>query len=359
MNLGKNVYNLLKRQSEVYVIGLGSFKRNHTPATYDAKRNVYLPPISYIDFDSKSDRGYDFVQYVTQLELVDRLEADKLVVASVRELLQKIREDGQAKLDDLGYLVSYGDAFVFKALDLSGFNYEPVEGLKVVPSKEEIPAPVPVPEQVEEVNVINTAVEPTLTTEVAPSVAAEAFEPFSETIGASAESTGRSKTIWYLLTALMALGILAVIYYYNRKQVEPLKPLVLVDSSEEKLDSLVDDFFPDSLAGQDTSMEDFLGDSTAIQEDKVSVDEGHEALVPKHHTWQIVIGSHKTLEQAYQQAHSYHKKGYPRVRVIPSNMAKNRKKVIWDSYETKQQVDSAILYVQKHIIKDAWPDKIN
>src|SRR5690606_11928788 len=143
MNLGKNVYNLLKRQPEVYVEGLGSFKRNHTPATYDEKRNVYLPPITYIDFDRTSQQGYDFIQYIQQLQLIDRKEAEESVASQVADLLSRVHADGQAKLDDLGHLVSYGDSYVFKALDLSGFQYEPVEAIagQPQPVKEDIPEP--------------------------------------------------------------------------------------------------------------------------------------------------------------------------------------------------------------------------
>src|SRR5690606_7806024 len=43
----------------------------------------------------------------------------------------------------LGHLVSYGDSYVFKALDLSGFHYEPVEAIagQPKPVKEETPEP--------------------------------------------------------------------------------------------------------------------------------------------------------------------------------------------------------------------------
>lgn len=357
MNLGKNVYNLLKRQPEVYVEGLGSFRRNHAPATYDEKRNVYLPPITYIDFDSTSNQGYDFIHYIQQLQRIDRAEATQEVASQVENLLRRVKEDGQAKLDDLGHLVRYGEGYVFKALDLSGFQYEPVEAIAGQPqpiketgletdesqpmekettaaAEEPIPEDTPVEEELEQ---------PTT---------AEVLEPaeVEEEV-----SRSRSTTIWYVIIALVAVGIMVALYFVNQNQ----QMVAQIPTASGIVDS--------NLNEPDTTALSLQGDSTLMAADSLAQSEvdtaqnqiqENEPLVPEHHTWQIVIGSHKTLAQAYEQAESYNKAGYPRVRVIPSNLAKNRKKVIWDSYETKQEADSALRYVQRHHIKDAWPDKI-
>lgn len=373
MNLGKNVYNLLKRQPNVFVKGLGSFKRNHTPAAYDDKRNVYLPPLTYIDFDRTSEQGYDFVQYIQQLELISREEAEAMVDAQVADLLKRVHADGQAKLDDLGHLVSYGDSYVFKALDLTGFHYAPVEAIagqpqpvKVETPEPEPPAPQPVDEEPavvadepaaesrveEEMTVSSVEEEVTAVAEVAAPTAEAGVTP-AEFVEEEVPAT-RSNTIWYVVIVLVALGIIVALYLTNQNQgtlSTTQTPVVLVDSNANEPDSsaLV-------LAGDTTRLADSLGQHIA---DTAEIERPTKVLlVPEHHTWQIVIGSHKTLAQAYEQAESYNKAGYPKVRVIPSNLAKNRKKVIWDSYETKQEVDSALRYVQRHHIKDAWPDKI-
>ncbi|MBD1432724.1 hypothetical protein H8B06_07810 [Sphingobacterium sp. DN00404] len=358
MNLGKNVYNLLKRQPEVYVEGLGSFRRTHTPATYDEKRNVYLPPITYIDFDRTSQKGYDFIQYIQQLQLIDRKEAEESVASQVADLLSRVHADGQAKLDDLGHLVSYGDSYVFKALDLSGFHYEPVEAIagQPQPVKEEIPEPEqPEVTHVEdELAVVEEEPQEEIqtTAEIEQPIAADIVIP--ETADEEEVPTSRSNTIWYVIMVLVALGIMVALYLANQNQPTTAREQVsvpTVDSNRNKQDTAAFSLVGDSTRVADSLIQNNI-DSTEI---KVG---GKEPLVPEHHTWQIVIGSHKTLAQAYEQAESYQKAGFPRVRVIPSNLAKNRKKVIWDSYETKQEADSALKYVQRHHIRDAWPDQI-
>jgi len=350
MNLGRNVYNLLKRQPEVYVEGLGSFRRNHTPATYDEKRNVYLPPFTYIDFDQSSQQGYDFIQYLQQLELIGRKEAEEAVASQVSDLLRCVREDGQAKLDDLGHLVSYGDSYVFKALDLSGFHYEPVEAIAGQPQgvKEDTPELEEKDSVMEDV--ANTGEGPT---EEVQAISETQQPPAADIVGsviADEETvTPRSNTIWYAVIVVIALGIMVALYLANRHQsTVPETQVLAIDSNLHKQDTTTLSLAGDSTQVIDSLVQDTIGIRAAAK----------EPLVPENHTWQIVIGSHKTLAQAYEQAESYNKAGYLRVRVIPSNLAKNRKKVIWDSYGTKQEVDSALKYVQRHHIKDAWPDKI-
>lgn len=437
MNLGKSVYNLLKRQTEVYVKGLGSFKRNHTSSTFDEKKNVYLPPINYIDFDKAGLQGYDFIQYIQQLNELDRADAERLVQDGVEAIQLKIAEDGQVKLDDLGYLVRYGEGYVFKPLDLSGFNFEPTavwaddtpQAAAPVENQEEelqVEAPLVEPEVVSELVVADEAEEAETTpttaeeaevheevlepTPVIPAVGAieevsalassgteqfiqeevvaETEEVVAETEEVLAETEAEvvggntlaeevlggtlqeepilaedpqaqkkgSKAIWYILLVIIALGVMISLYLANRPMKMPNLPTIAdsIPVMQDSVDSVslllpVDSLQQDSLAVAPVAL------------DTVAVPAEPEKVTVKHpkHEWQIVIGSHKTLAQAYEQAESYNKAGHPKVRVVPSNLAKNRKKVIWDSYETKEQADSATLYVQKHIIKDAWPDRIN
>ena len=358
MNLGKLIHTLLKRQTEVYVKGLGVFKRIYTPATFDAKKNVFLPPITFIEFDSRSAEGYDFVSYVQQMKQNDRLEAEQEVDVAIHSIVEQLNQKGQAKLDDLGYLVSYGDSYVFKAIDLSGFNYESMEDKFYLPADEE---PKPIIEEFsrEEIVITNPPVEESKDTEgqlTAPE------EPMANLIPVSTKmeelppedeevQMKSNKAMWYGLVAMLAILILGGIYYYsvrdmNKKEsptvvlqpVDVVTPEILIDTNQVMVEQ-------DTLTPNDSDSLDMLMESE------------EPPPTPKH-MYQIVIGSHRTLAQAYQQAEAFHKDGHKRVKVVSPNLAHNRKKVVWDTYETKQEMDSALNYVQKHIIADAWPDKI-
>ncbi|MBE8719707.1 HU domain-containing protein [Sphingobacterium pedocola] len=348
MNLGKLIHTLLKRQTEVYVKGLGVFKRIHTPATFDAKKNVFLPPITFIEFDSRSTEGYDFVSYLQQMKQNDRVDAEQEIDTVVHTIVEQLNQKGQAKLDDLGYLVSYGDSYVFKAIDLSGFSYESMEDKFYSPAEEE---PKPVIEELshDEIVITNPPVEEPIVQkeEVEDVFPIEAIPTDPEIVHESQRSVN---SMWYGLVAIVALSLIGGLYYYstlnpnenNRSLAVPVEPDTLTSTISVDTNKIA--MTQDTLVLSDTS------------EVEIPIQEAERPVVK--HNYQIVIGSHRTLAQAYEQAEAFHKDGYKSVKVVSPNLAHNRKKVVWDTYATKAEMDSALNYVQKHIIADAWPDKI-
>ncbi|MDQ1149003.1 HU domain-containing protein [Sphingobacterium zeae] len=129
MNLGKNINSLLKRYAEVYVPGIGVFKRIHSPAQFDKQHNVFLPPISYVELDYSAQHGFNIVHYIQQQENLGLSQSQQILSDAVDSLRADLGQFGQAKLDDLGLLISYGSSLVFKPLDLSGFDFQPVTNL--------------------------------------------------------------------------------------------------------------------------------------------------------------------------------------------------------------------------------------
>jgi len=357
MNIGRGIYNLLKRQSEVYVKGLGSFRRQHTQAAYDEEKQVYLPPINHIVFDGTSEDGYDFVRYVQALQLIDRSEADRLVADAVAGLHRLIEDEGRAKLDDLGYLVGYGEGHVFKPFDLSGFNYRPTD----VPAETETTAsPWEISEEVEKAVVEEERAE-RKEREKRESASTEAtmsgFVPETE----DAPAKWQSATLWYIVSAVLILGIIASLAWYMLVYQKAVWPVAGVDTEPtesqvvntlEHVDTLDQSAVPADTA---STWPDPL--AAAPAPDSTETAESPH-LVPDGHAWQIVIASFRTMEEANGHAETYHRAGHANVKVIPSKMPHNRKKVIWGSYATKAEVDSALNYVKTNIIKDAWPDRI-
>ncbi|MDR6737252.1 SPOR domain-containing protein [Sphingobacterium sp. 2149] len=141
MNLGKNINSLLKRYAEVYVPGIGVFKRIHSPAQFDKQHNVFLPPISYVELDYSAQHGFNIVHYIQQQENLGLNQAQQILSDAVDSLRADLGQFGQAKLDDLGLLISYGSSLVFKPLDLSGFDFQPVTNL-VAPEIETVVSPL-------------------------------------------------------------------------------------------------------------------------------------------------------------------------------------------------------------------------
>jgi hypothetical protein len=189
MNLGKNINSLLKRYAEVYVPGIGVFKRIHSPAQFDKQNNVFLPPISYVELDYSAQHGFNIVHYIQQQENLGLNQAQLILSETVENLRADLGQFGQVKLDDLGLLISYGASLVFKPLDLSGFDFQPVTNL-VAPEIETVVSSL---EETKEEEFTNLAIEDAPVVEEDPVVEADHnLEPVEESISDTAD---RDETI--------------------------------------------------------------------------------------------------------------------------------------------------------------------
>ncbi|MGV6946191.1 hypothetical protein [Sphingobacterium kyonggiense] len=386
MDLGRYIFQVLKHRNEVYVKGLGVFKRIHTSSVYDEQKAVYLPPLTYLEFDSKAVDGVDLADYIQQANQVSRTDAEALVQEAVLNLFDQIRDHGQASLHHLGHLIRHGNSLVFKAEDLSGFQLQPVDGGEVRPTVEEevvaqqeeepiqpeevIVPPVesePIVELTEEENpVVEEASVPEIlqTDDVAPVMGNPEEENNAETSSTEQvepyyfeeEPVKSSKAIWYIAAALIGLLIVGALYYFNRPEQGEVLDLTKDKNNQQTLPLDSNQVKNDSIGANDSTLK--KQDSIPAA-DTVAKAPAKKLLIPEGHHYYIIIGKHSTLAKAYEQAEAFNKDGIPSVRVIPSKLAKNKKTVIWDSYATKAQADSANAIVQKRYVSDAWVQKIN
>lgn len=376
MNLGQRIHTLLKRYTEVYVKGLGTFKRIRTSSSYDEKQKVYLPPLTYIEFDKNGLDGFDFVQYIQQLNQIERIDAEAQVESEVQKLHNELASSGQTTLEGLGYLVNFGNSYIFKAFDLSGFNYTPVENnfetetpidsepkeVVNISDKEDTEEEKNIPAVVES-EAVSTTLENTETTvdfpqenpiEVNENIQDNQSATTEEVVPSESfdEEHKRNNTGIYIFIALLALGLAAAIYYFNVYQKASEPHVARQDTAVRQLDTT-------QIVKPDTSSLATIDSTSLVNVDTLNQDAQQQTAVQEKDElkkYTIIIGTHKTLAQAYEQAEAYQKDGHKSVRVITPNLAKNRKRVIWDTYKTKEERDSALRYVQKHIIADAWPD---
>ncbi|MCA5004410.1 HU domain-containing protein [Sphingobacterium bovistauri] len=361
MILGRHIYSLLKRHSAVFVTGLGTFRRIRTSASFDAKRNVVLPPLSYIEFEYEVKDGYDFTLYVQQSQQLDKPDADRYVQYEIEKLVNTVNKDGQATLDELGQLVSYGNSYIFKPFDLSGFQFLPIEDPYVSGDYVDPTAESTIAEPSSEVGndiVENGSSERNISTpQDEKSSLTNKVEPQQEHVPQGQvyfeDEPKRGNGMIYAIVAVLALIILGGIYYYSilSKKLDNVDRFIAdIDSSENEVDTLLNAADTNLISFSETG--EMMVDSIA-KKDTIVTPPVVEEKVP--HKYTIVIGTHPKLEQAEAEATEYQQKGFKHVRALPSNLAKNRKRVIWDTYPTKELRDSALRYVQKNVKSDAWP----
>jgi len=392
MNLGKNINNLLKRYAEVYVKGLGVFKRKHSAAQLDRQRDLFLPPISYVEFDSTAESGFNFIHYIQQQQNLNLDAATQVLQDAVADLKDQLIQNGQAKLEDLGHIVSYGSSLVFKPLDLSGFNFEPIRHViapeieTVIPDREleeNIPfSPTELEEPVEDIIEDEPADTEQVEEEIVPEtvvvvpspvetpVAPIIHDPVSETIDERVETdpaifyqerSTKSNTVWYYISAAIIIVVSVIVAFllnpslkdqlFGKKQATapvvvpaPVDTLPKIDSTQLKQDStaIVDSLKVDTAALQTTLKE------TVVVKESVPVAQPN---------YQLVIATPKTMELAEEEVQRLRKKGYQTVRAVDSKFKRNKKRVIWDTYMTKEEADRDQATVAK-TFSGAWVEKI-
>jgi nucleoid DNA-binding protein len=391
MNLGKNINNLLKRYSEVYVKGLGVFKRKHSAAQLDKQRDLFLPPISYVEFDSTAENGFNFIHYIQQQQNLNLDAATQVLQDAVADLKDQLIQNGQAKLEDLGHIVSYGSSLVFKPLDLSGFNFEPIKHVvvpeieTVIPDREldEIIPLIPVEEQEsvddeleEEKEVDTVQVKEEIVPEEAKLIQSDAvvepveIEPVvftheqtveQEPVVFYEERATQSNTIWYYISAAIIIVVSVIVAFLLNPTLKDqlfgkkptIAPVVVVPvDTVTKIDST--QLKQDSTAAIDTLKQDTIALPAATKETLVV----KEAVPVAQPNYQLVIATPRTMALAEEEVSRLRKKGYTTVRAVDSKFKRNKKRVIWDTYITKEEADRDQATVVK-TFSGAWVEKIS
>lgn len=366
MILGRHIYSLLKRHTAVYVSGLGTFRRVRTSASFDAKRNVVLPPLSYIEFEHDVNEGFDFALYVQQSQQLDKTQAESYVQHEVARLVNTVNKEGQVTLDELGQLVSYGNSYIFKPFDLSGFQFVPIEdpyisGNEIDESYENNAASQKAIQDASNDSAQNANhlagtdnhqqnLSNIQNTEQSQEDLAQGQVYFDE-------EPKRNNSLIYALIAVLALVIVGSIYYYSiiSKKLDNVdKYISEIDSVDHNDDSLLNAIDTNLISFTDSG--EMLVDSVAKKD---SIAPAPKVVAPVLNKYTIVIGTHPKIEQAEAEAAEYRRKGYEHVRAIEPAGGKKRKRVIWDTYPTVEQRDSALRYVSKLLKNNPWPSEIN
>jgi len=360
MNLGKSINNVLKRHAEVKVDGIGVFKRKHNPATFDQSRNAFLPPINYLELDTQGTTGYDFVTYVQRQLQVDRQQAVAIVAKEIDKVKEELLQSGQAKLDDLGYLVNYGNTFVFKPLDLTGFNFEPIrdieEKMRSFVQANEVDATIESSEMLksDKDDVIPASVPPIEPEEPLVPAIPPVVKPENNVEEVWVPERNNSNgTIWYVVAALVSLGIIGGLYYYwNTQKTKPVPVVATTPASDTstRVQHLPEpDTIPTVLPIDSAKVDSIKRDSVVRKTE----------LQPASHEWMIIVGSHAHWQQAEQQVEDMRAKGYKQVYIYESKKSKKWKKVVWKSYKTKEESDVELRRVRETIEPNAFSERIN
>lgn len=342
INLGRCIALLLSRHDRVPVLGLGTFIAVEEPSSYDEVALVYRLGSRDIQFIADSGAGQDdqiLIDFIAAQKQVDHSAAQSLYRKGITALLNDLEHAGQATLDGLGTLFLNGNEILFEALKTPDITEAevPVEALRKTVVEEQRSEP-------------DQEMEP------------EALEPvefvYEDEVREEIHKGGRSG--WK--TLLIVVLILAVIgggaYVLRPDLFEALNTTQSL--SDAPPNAVVPNHESDPLILDNNEEEQLLlVDSLTVIEDEDGIEELSQntgAITPTV-SYEIVVGSFATMEQANKFVEQLKKKGIT-VRAIDSRMPRNRKKVSYGSYTTEAEAYQALPEVQKTIEPTAWVAKV-
>jgi hypothetical protein len=172
----------------------------------------------------------------------------------------------------------------------------------------------------------------------------------------------KSNRVWYYISAVIIVVVSVIVAFllnpslkdqlFGKKAVvkpiivAPVDTLPKIDSTKLKKDSTA---LMDSLQMDTTSL------VQAIEKETVLVKEAVPVAQPNY---QLVIATPKTMELAEEEVLRLRKKGYSTVRAVENKIKRNKKRVIWNTYMTKEEADRDQAAVVKKF-SGAWVEKIS
>lgn len=331
VNLGKCLLYLLDRHGQVSVVGLGTFSQMDKAGYFDAQAQSFFPASRHYSFspESPSDLHQDLiVDYICVQRRTDKVAAQAAFRRTLNQLFSELERKGAIQLDGLGILKQENDRLFFQALTAET-EQRSAWGVHELPILETEPEQPVVAEPVEEeaLEVISSESSSDLNLE--------------EDLSSNARSRGGKGWVWWIvgLLVLLAVGAGLWMQYVPHREVQ----------EEETGIGVLD------TVAEEPSRE--VSEPLVVVEEEPIVEEEPVVEEEPTVTFEIIVGSFTTMEQAYEFVEEMKAKGID-VKAIDSRMPGNRKKVSYASYPTQAEAYRALKDVQRNIEPGAWVARV-
>lgn len=326
LNIGQYLHKLLLVHQTVGVPGIGIFKSERIPARFDEVIGTFLPPSNSYSFVQHEPIDQYLLDYISKALDLDLDDANEVLEKATASLLAEISDKGEVKIDEIGHLKEQEGSYVLIPL-----SHDTFWGLQPV----------------KELNSALTTEGTQVSTDELPdkelSTQEPLINPVPEEQQTEEEKSNKGK-IWGWSIAALVLIVASLFWWYTKKQSRTTiqsSPIVQNDTIEAK-----------SLAVTDTSS--FQRDTvkkvidTITTKKKPLIQKASKAL-----PYSIVLGSFKTIDLAVKQAEYFRTIGIDAF-VLESNMPRNRKKICYGLYATKEEAKKQLEKVRKEINPEAY-----
>lgn len=336
--LGTYIVKLLNENQQVYLPGLGTFKKERVPATFDEKTNAFLAPTQKIILNTEKGSSASILSAINKAEESNEEESENLLREIIGSILLELNEKGKCLIPDFGEIIKQGDAISFiednRQEDLP--YYKNVDEIKLIePSKKEplIEQEAPIIEQATEVE--EEAIKEEAVEEEVPQT--QEFEP-------------KGRAINWLWPALIIITLLAAgaFWFFNSERFQ-LKETTIAGVEDRKTDALPDTVLtlnPEETEAshQDTTVTSSLENTEHAEE---------EAPRKPETTYEIIIVSFGKLSDAEKYVENMNAKGY-KIRILENPNPGNLYKVSYRSFTDENEAQIELNHVRETLAKEAW-----
>ena len=131
MNIGFYIADLLRKEEEVSVLGLGTFIKVRVPGSYDKVNNTFRPPSYQLSFISGSSNYKPLIKYISDQKNLSASSSEYFVKKFSSNFFDLLAASGFAEIKPLGTILKKNEVLHFEAsqdLEIAGNFY----GLKPI-----------------------------------------------------------------------------------------------------------------------------------------------------------------------------------------------------------------------------------
>lgn len=220
INISTIFKEVLLKEDNITVPGLGTLEATYQPAQLDEKSGVIYPPTKLVklNLDKTDDPDDSLLKYVVEANKVSDVDARAAIADFVKDVKAKVAAKSSVTLEDVGTL-EQGDngAIVLKAmpskLSIDNYGMDTVE-VEPVPASERVAAAVVAPTS--RGKVVKTDNKNAGTTRVSTTKVTTTKTTTTKT---EKEQKEKSKFPWLLTILLAVVAILAVLFFIYKDTV--------------------------------------------------------------------------------------------------------------------------------------------
>lgn len=336
--LGTYIVKSLNENQQVYLPGIGMFKKERVPATFDNNTNAFLAPTQKIILTTEEGSAAPLISAINKSEGSNEEESENQLREIIGSILLELNEKGQCHIPDFGEIIKQGDAISFiedkRQEDLP--YYKNVDEIKLIePSKKEslIEDETPIIEQateVEEEAIKEEAVEGEV-------LQTQEFEP-------------KGRAINWLWPALVVIAMLAagVYWYFITERLESKETGIV------ELEDIKNEALPDTVLTLNPEETEASHQDTTVTSSLEKPEHAEEETPRKPETtYEIIIVSFGKLSEAEKYVENMNAKGY-KIRILENQNPGNLYKVSYRSFTDEAEAQIELNNVRETIAKEAW-----